>query len=70
MVSLYRDKRANGNFGEKLARRFAWQPDATVRGRIIWNDPFVHAEVEAAQPHEVRHLDFINRGAMTALLVE
>src|SRR6266513_254274 len=69
IVSLYRDKCANRNFGEKLARRFARQPDATMRSGIIWNGPFVHAEVEAAQPHKVRHLDVINRGAMAALFV-
>ena len=63
------DERADRDLGKEFARGFGRQTDAAVRGRIIRDHAFVHSEIEAAQAHEVWHVDFINSGAMAALLV-
>ena len=55
------NERSNRDLGEELARGLAGQPDAAVRGGIIWDHSFVHPEIKAAEAHEVRHFDFVDR---------
>src|SRR4029453_4636179 len=36
---------------------------------MVRNVTSVHSKIEAAQAHEIRHLDVVNRGTMIAFLV-
>ena len=66
---FYRDDSPDRYLREKASRDFTGQSNAAVRSRIIRYDPFVHAKIEATQAHEIRHIDFVNGGAMIAFLV-
>ncbi|PYK26014.1 MAG: hypothetical protein DME59_08920 [Verrucomicrobia bacterium] len=66
---LHRDERADWNFGEEFARSVLRQSDAAMRCRIVRHVSGVHSKIETAQPHEIWHLDVVNRGTMVAFLV-
>src|ERR1700730_6228736 len=64
-----RDEGADRDLGEEFAGGVARQPDAAVGSGIIRNDSFVHSEIEAANPLQVGHLDFVDRRPMVAIFV-
>src|ERR1044072_7199910 len=63
------NQRPNRNLGEQFPRGVARQPNAAVRRGIIRDVAFVHSEIEAAQTHEIRHIDVINGRTVISLFV-
>ena len=66
---LDRDDGADRNFGEKFSGSVAGQSDAAMGGGIIRHHAFVHSKIKTAQPHKIRHVHFVNCGAMDPVFV-
>ncbi|PYI79330.1 MAG: hypothetical protein DMF05_10215 [Verrucomicrobia bacterium] len=66
---MHSDKCADWNFGEEFARSIFRQPNAAVRCRMVRHITSMHSKIETTQPHEIRHLDVVNRGTMLPFLV-
>ena len=66
---LYTHQRANWKLIEESPGRVPGQADTAMGGWIIRHVSLVHSEIEAAQSHEVRHLDVIDCRSMVAIFV-
>ena len=60
---------SQSDLGREFSSGVTGQPDTAVRRRVIRDHAFVHAEIEAAQPHKIRHVHFVNGGTMIPLLI-
>ena len=66
---LHCDDCADRNFRKEFAGSIFRQANATMRCRIVRHVSGVHSKIQAAQPHEIRHLHVVDAGTMVSFLI-